>query len=221
VTPPDFSELSRKISSLQREQLDDGLDQTDLDVDPVVQFALWLEAALAAYPGMPNVMTLATADKDGVPSARTILLKGFDASGFVFFTNYESHKGRELSANPHAALVFYWPDLHRQVSVAGDVMRVPASESDEYFASRPLESKLGAWASRQSTPVADRGELDERMRVADEEFADGRVPRPPYWGGYRLTPKTMEFWQGRANRLHDRFRYTRSDFGWSLERLAP
>ena len=218
---PDFSELSRRIAALHRDQLDSGLEQGDLDVDPIVQFATWLEDALVAQPGMPNLMTLATADAQGVPSARTVLLKGFDPSGFVFFTNYESRKGRELAANPHAALVFYWPDLHRQVTVAGEVMRVPASESDEYFAMRPLESRLGAWASRQSSPLADRAELEERMRVADEEFADGRVPRPPYWGGFRLTPTSIEFWQGRSNRLHDRFRYTRSDFGWEIERLAP
>jgi pyridoxamine 5'-phosphate oxidase len=216
----DFSELSERISSMQRDQLDAPLDREHLNDDPYVQFAAWLDEALAARPSMPNVMTLATADAEGVPSARTVLLKGFDGSGFVFFTNYESRKGRELDANPSAALVFYWPELHRQVSIAGHVIRVETSESDEYFASRPYESKLGAWASKQSTVIPDREELERRVRVAAEEFPD-EIPRPPYWGGFRLTPLRFEFWQGRSDRLHDRFRYRRDDTGWVVERLAP
>lgn len=216
----DFSELSERISSLQRDQLDAPLDRDALNDDPYLQFASWLDEALAARPMMPNVMTLATADASGKPSARTVLLKGFDGSGFVFFTNYESRKGKELAANPSAALVFYWPELHRQVSITGHVIRVETSESDEYFASRPYESKLGAWASKQSTVVEDRDELERRVRVAAEEFTED-VPRPPYWGGFRLTPVTFEFWQGRSNRLHDRFRYRRDDSAWVVERLAP
>ncbi|MCA1706307.1 MAG: pyridoxamine 5'-phosphate oxidase [Actinobacteria bacterium] len=217
----DFERLSRKIASLHGQNFESHLTPEDLDPDPFVTFAGWLETALAERPELPNVMTLATATPDGVPSARTVLLKGFDGAGFVFFTNYESRKGRELSANPHAALVFHWPKLHRQVTIAGEVRRVAPEESDEYFATRPLQSKLGTWASRQSSTLKDRGELETRMRVAEEEFPDGNVPRPPYWGGFRLTPERIEFWQGRTNRLHDRFRYQRSGDGWTIERLAP
>ena len=217
----DFEELSQRIASLHREQLDTPLDREDLADDPYVQFAKWLDEALTARPSMPNVVTLATADADGRPSARTVLLKGFDRSGFVFFTNYESRKGKELSANPHAALVFYWPELHRQASLAGDVIRVEASESDDYFATRPEQSKLGAWASRQSTILHGREELEQRVSVAAEEFAEGEIPRPPHWGGFRITPLWFEFWQGRSDRLHDRFRYQRSEAEWVIERLAP
>lgn len=217
----DFSELSREIASLQREQLDTGLRRDRLDPDPFRQFASWLEDALEARPGLPNTMTLATATPDGVPSARTVLLKAFDPKGFVFFTNYESRKGREMSANPHAALVFHWPEPHRQVCIVGSVERLTGAESDEYFKSRPLESRLGAWASRQSSVLENREELEQRMRVADQEFANGDVPRPPYWGGLRLSPDTIEFWQGRSNRLHDRFRYSRSGLEWAIDRLAP
>ncbi|MEA2461611.1 MAG: pyridoxamine 5-phosphate oxidase [Actinomycetota bacterium] len=217
----DFERLSKRIAPLRGQNFEASLEREDLDSDPFVLFAGWLKAALDARPELPNTMTLATAGADGKPSARTVLLKGFDGSGFVFFTNYESGKGRELAANPHAALVFHWPDLHRQVTVAGEVRRVTNDESDDYFESRPYESKLGAWASRQSSVLADRTELETRLRVAEEEFPDGNVPRPPYWGGFRLTPERIEFWQGRTNRLHDRFRYRRSDDGWTIERLAP
>jgi pyridoxamine 5'-phosphate oxidase len=217
----EFADLSERIAALQREQLDEGLRRNDLDPDPFRQFAAWLKDALHARPGLPNTMTVATASPGGVPSARTVLLKAVDLSGFVFFTNYESRKGRELAANPNAALVFHWPELHRQVNVVGSVERISAEESDEYFRSRPLESRLGAWASRQSSVIPDREELERRMRVADEEFKDGNVPRPPYWGGVRVSPDTIEFWQGRSNRLHDRFRYSRNGLEWAIDRLAP
>jgi pyridoxamine 5'-phosphate oxidase len=217
----DFSRLSRQIASLHGDGFDIALSRGDLDPDPIVQFARWLDDALAMRPDMPNLMTLATSTPDGAPSARTVLLKSIEPEGFVFFTNYESRKGKELGANPRAALVFHWPEVHRQVNVTGDVARVSGAESDEYFRSRPLESKLGTWASRQSRVIESREALEEQVRVAAEEFPNGEVPRPPYWGGFRLVPNTVEFWQGRANRLHDRFRYTRTEDTWKVDRLSP
>ena len=166
-------------------------------------------------------MTLATADKDGQPSARIVLMKSFDEHGFVFYTNYSSRKSRELAGNPKACLMFYWSPLWRQVRIEGKVERVSEAESDEYFHSRPLGSKLGAWASDQSQPVENREQLEKRFEEFALKFADN-VPRPPHWGGYRVKPDTIEFWQGRENRLHDRLRYTRPDDGsWLIERLAP
>jgi pyridoxamine 5'-phosphate oxidase len=166
-------------------------------------------------------MTLATATREGRPSARTVLLRGFDEGGFVFYTNYESRKGRELDENPQAALVFYWGALQRQVSITGRVARVSPSESEAYFSSRPHGHRLGAWASQQSRIIGDRRELEDRLAELEERYRDKDVPLPPYWGGYRVAPDTIEFWQGRPNRLHDRLRYTRSDDGWVIQRLAP
>jgi pyridoxamine 5'-phosphate oxidase len=166
-------------------------------------------------------MTLATATPDGRPSARVVLLKGFDERGFVFYTNYEGRKSRELEANPRAALLFYWGELERQVRVEGRVSRVPDRESDAYFAGRPRGSQLGAWASEQSRPVRDRGALERRLRELEGEYEGREVPRPAFWGGYRVVPETMEFWQGRENRLHDRLRYRRAEGGWKIERLQP
>ena len=166
-------------------------------------------------------MTLATATPDGRPSARVVLLKGFDERGFVFYTNYEGRKSTEIEANPRAALVFYWGELERQVRVEGRVSRVPDEESDAYFAERPRGSQLGAWASEQSRPVRDRGALEERLRELEGEYGGREVPRPPFWGGYRVEPETMEFWQGRENRLHDRLRYHRAGELWRRERLQP
>ena len=166
-------------------------------------------------------MTLATATPDGRPSARVVLLKGFDERGFVFYTNYEGRKGEELEENPYCALVFYWAELERQVRVEGRVSRVPKRESDEYFGSRPRGSRLGAWASEQSRPVGGREVLEERLRVLEAEYEAREVPRPPFWGGYRVEPEVIEFWQGRENRLHDRLVYRRSGGGWGRERLQP
>jgi pyridoxamine 5'-phosphate oxidase len=198
------------------------LRRKDLDPNPFKQFAKWYEAAEAAHPKLPNSMTLATATRDGRPSARMVLLKGFDEDGFVFFTNYESQKGRELEENPQASLVFYWSALDRQVRIDGAVAKTSREESEEYFQTRPADSRLSAWASKQSSPVASRQVLEDEMKRLTSEYQDREIPLPDYWGGYRLTPSVIEFWQNRLGRLHDRFRYKRqSDGQWLIERLSP
>ena len=218
----DFEDLSRSISQLRREHKAEGLSEVELHGDPFVQFGKWMNDALEAGITLPNAMTLATAAADAVPSARMVLLKAFDPQGFVFYTNYESRKGRELSANPHAALVFYWNALERQVVIAGGVTKVDRDEAEEYFRSRPLGSRLGAWASPQSTVIASREELEDRARDLEETYAGKEIPIPSHWGGFRLTPVRFEFWQSRPNRLHDRFRYARAPQDvWEIERLAP
>ena len=198
------------------------MDAADLLPDPMAQFRRWLDEARAAGIGAPEAMTLATADAHGVPSARTVLLKGAEDDGFRFFTNTESRKARELAANTHAALVFHWPqEPRRQVTVAGPVEPLPRAESEAYFRTRPLGSRLGAWASRQTTVIPDRETLERAFAAAEAEHGE-EPPLPPWWGGYLLTPVRVEFWQNRPNRLHDRFRYTREDGGaWTIERLAP
>ena len=208
-------------ADLRRDYARAGLTEADAAADPLAQFARWFDEALAAGLPEPNAMTLATATLDGRPSARVVLLKGFDARGFVFFTNRHSRKGRELAANPYAALAFFWPELERQVRVEGAVAPTGDEESDAYFASRPLASRLGAWASSQSEVIAGREVLDRAVEELAARFG-GEVPRPPHWGGYRLSPEAVEFWQGRPSRLHDRLRYARRpDGGWRRERLAP
>jgi len=210
------------LSDLRREYALAGLKESDLDSNPFRQFDKWFQQALAAGLPEPNAMTLATATLDGKPSARVVLLKGFDEQGFVFFTNYESQKGRELAANPQAALVCYWTELERQVRIVGQVSRVSAEESEAYFQSRPLGSQLGAWASQQSEVVGGRKILEDRLERLTQEYQTKLVPLPPYWGGYRVAPETIEFWQGRPNRLHDRLRYTlQSGNQWLIERLSP
>jgi pyridoxamine 5'-phosphate oxidase len=207
------------LASLRREYVRAGLAEADLEGTWALQLRRWF--ADVAGLEEPNAMVLATAAADGTPSARTVLLKGFDERGLVFFTNRTSRKGRELTANPRASAVLPWHDLQRQVIAVGPVEEVADAESDAYFAVRPREAQLGAWASEQSAVIASREVLDERLAQARERFADGEVPRPPYWGGYRLLPDTVEFWQGRGGRLHDRLRFRRTADGWVVERLAP
>lgn len=198
------------------------LTEADLLPDPIALVRRWFADALAAGIPQADAMTLATATPDGRPSARAVLLKGIDARGFAFYTNYESRKARELDANPHAALVLLWIPLERQVRATGRVARLDPEESDAYFATRPRGSQLGAWASAQSRPLPDRAELEARWEALDERYGGGAVPRPPHWGGYRVEPDEIEVWQGRTNRLHDRFRYTRAaDGGWAHVRLQP
>jgi pyridoxamine 5'-phosphate oxidase len=232
------------LAELRREYNLGGLRRSDLAAGPIEQFKRWFDQATGARasgrirkffigvyksllmvtgtePTELNAMTLATADGQGRPSARVVLLKGVDERGFIFFTNYESRKGEQLTANPHAALVFYWADQERQVCVTGPVSKLPVQESEAYFKTRPRGSQVGAWASRQSSVARDRAELESRWAEIEKRFHSQEVPLPPYWGGFVLSPTQMEFWQGRPNRLHDRFRYTKSADGWAIERLSP
>ena len=228
------------IADLRREYNLTGLRRRDLAADPIAQFQRWFDQAMGArasgrirkffiklYKKLLlasgaeqldlTAMTLATADKQGRPSARVVLLKGVDHRGFIFFTNYESRKGQELAENPQAALVLYWPEQEREVCIAGEISPLPPAESDAYFRSRPHGSRLAAWASKQSTAVKDRAALEERWRQLEAQYTNKQIPRPPFWGGYLLSPARMEFWQGRPNRLHDRFRYSRQpDKTWLI-----
>ena len=205
-----------------RRDYDAGVLELDaLGSDPVAAFERWLAEMVDAGVPDANAMVLATSGADGAPSARTVLLRGIDDRGFVFYTNRESRKGRDLAANPRAALVFVWLAVRRQVLVSGDVEHVSDDESDAYFATRPRGSQLAAWASPQSAPIASRAALDAAVAEAASRFAGSEVPRPPFWGGYRVVPTAMEFWQGRADRLHDRFRFERRPAGWEATRLGP
>ena len=210
------------IADLRREYASRALVETDSHDDAIRQFALWFDEALETQLLDVNAMTLATATPSGEPSARTVLLKGYDEHGFVFFTNYESAKGEQLAANPRACLLFFWAELERQVRITGTVEKTSREESEQYFLSRPLESQIGAWASAQSRRVATRAELEERYATLLGNYADGNIPVPHYWGGYRVKPDAIEFWQGRKSRLHDRLLYTkRPDGTWARVRLAP
>lgn len=208
------------LNSLRREFTRSGLSRDELDVSPFVQFEHWIEQASEAELTQPNAMSLATSDQEGV-SIRTVLLKSFDEKGFVFFTNYGSKKAKQLDNNPQAALLFPWLDLERQVKISGSVEKISKLESIKYFASRPKESQLGAWASSQSLPISSRQALLMQFEHMKEKFHKGEVPLPDFWGGYRVIPQSIEFWQGRANRLHDRFIYRRVADAWEIERLAP
>jgi pyridoxamine 5'-phosphate oxidase len=228
--PPSDARRSGPLAGFRREYKDEGLLESLADADPFVEFDRWFDAAVAAGVREPNAMTLATASAAGVPSARVVLLKGVDRRGFVFFTNYESAKGRDLAENPRAALVLFWAELERQVRVQGAVGPIAAAESDDYFRGRPLGSRLGAWASRQSTPVESRADLEAALHATEARYASGDVPRPPHWGGYRVVPERIEFWQGRANRMHDRLLYVRDATAeegapgasrWTRTRLSP
>lgn len=210
-----------KIDALRREYIAAGLREEDAAADPLEQFGRWFDEALAAEVPEVTAMTLATAGADGRPAARIVLLKGFNDEGFVFYTNYESRKGRHLAENPHAALLFFWVQLERQVRIEGTVSRVSRQESEAYFHCRPRGSQIGAAASRQSAVLSGRGELEQRVRELEVRYADQPVPLPDFWGGYRLLPETLEFWQGRASRLHDRLRYQRHEDGWRRHRLSP
>lgn len=210
------------LAALRQEYGDAGLDVVDLDADPIAMFRRWFDETVAAGLHEPNAVVVSTATPEGRPSSRVVLLKAVDERGFVFYTNYGSRKGEELDANPACALLFPWHDLQRQVRVEGRAERVGAEESAAYFATRPRGSQVGAWASPQSREVASRGALDELHEAAEERFADGgEVPLPPYWGGFRVVPEAVEFWQGRRSRMHDRLVYRRTPEGWRTARLAP
>ena len=208
------------LADVRQEYMHAGLAEADAARDPFEQFERWMKDALAHKLPIANAMTLATVTADGKPDARIVLLKGVDQGGFVFYTNYESAKGRQLAAHPQGFLVFYWVELERQVRASGPLHKVTARESDEYYSGRPLGSRLSAWASAQSSPVAGRKALEDALGVMQKRFG-AQPPRPPHWGGYRLVPDTIEFWQGRASRLHDRLLYRPEGKGWTITRLAP
>lgn len=210
------------LADLRREYRQASLDESTVAADPIEQFTRWFKEAQASGVAEPNAMTLATVAATGQPSARVVLLKGVTEEGFVFFTDRRSRKARELEANPAASAVFWWHELERQVRISGSCVRHHDGPSDAYFAMRPRGSQLGAWASEQSSEIASREDLDARLREVAERFGDGPVPRPPYWGGYRLVPDELEFWQGRPDRLHDRLVFTRTpESGWRRARLSP
>ena len=210
----DFADLRREYSLRE-------LSKASVAADPFVQFANWFDENLTSQPIEPSAVLLSTVGPDGAPSSRVVLLKGMDPRGFVFFTNYESRKGRELAAEPRAALTFFWPELERQVHVAGVAEKISREESEAYFKTRPETSRVGAWASKQSSVIQNRRELEDRFREIAERFPNKEIPCPPFWGGYRVRPTRFEFWQGRRSRLHDRICYEQKDGAWAVFRLSP
>ena len=222
IVTPTAIPMNRSIADLRIDYTQQSLLETDVNADPFIQFQTWFDAAVTAKLPEPNAMTIATATADGIPSARVVLLKAVDPRGFVFFTNYNSHKAQELAANPRAALVFLWTEMERQVRIQGTVEKIDPVESDEYYYSRPAGSRLGAWASEQSQVIPDRSVLEDRLASLKAQHPDGDIARPEHWGGFRVIPTVIEFWQGRSSRLHDRLRYQLSETtGWTIDRLSP
>lgn len=214
--------MDKNIAELRQDYTLQGLSETEIDSNPFAQFKEWFDGALSANILEPNAMMVATTTAEGKPSARMVLLKDFDARGFVFYTNYNSHKAQELAENPQAALVFWWAELQRQIRICGRVEKVSDQESDKYFYSRPLNSRLGAWASNQSEVIESREVLEQQLEELEEKYYNKDIPRPSHWGGIRVIPAEIEFWQGRSSRLHDRLVYTRmEDNSWKIERLSP
>ena len=212
---------NKNLADIRSEYSSRALSEEKIDSDPFAQFGVWMDEAIESQANEPTAMTLSTVSGDGRPSSRVVLLKGYDHDGFVFFTNYNSRKGRELAENPYAAINFFWPELERQVNVSGRTSKVSAEESDEYFESRPFTSRVGAWASNQSEKIDSRMTIMAKAAKLLVKYASGNVPRPPHWGGFRLVPDRFEFWQGRESRLHDRICYERSGNDWSIARLSP
>lgn len=216
-----MEDLRSYINNLRHDFTKRTLDKSDVNADPILQFEKWFKEAVEAKVNEPNAMSISTVSDEGKPSSRIVLLRNFNEDGFVFYTNYNSRKGIEISKNPNAALLFFWPELERQVRIEGTLKKQSPEESNAYFDSRPRESKLGAWSSEQSQPIEDRQVLDKAYEANAKKFPGEVIPRPPFWGGYVLHPISIEFWQGRASRLHDRIRYTNEDQQWKLERLSP
>ena len=215
------AEQGLSIADIRTDYRRAALTEDDVDSDPIAQFGRWFDEAITAAVQEPNAMCLATATPDGYPSARMVLLKGLDQRGFVFYTDYRSRKGRELADNPHASLCFFWTELERQVRITGAVQRVSKAEAETYFASRPLPSRIGAWTSHQSSVLATRESLERDLATNEQRFAAGDVPLPDHWGGYRVVPDEIEFWQGRPSRLHDRIQFLRQQGAWVRRRLSP
>jgi pyridoxamine 5'-phosphate oxidase len=209
------------IGEIRKDYLKSSLSENDVAIDPFTQFSKWWEEAINAHIEEVNAMTLATSTPEGFPSARIVLLKGFDQNGFVFFTNYTSKKGKEIEENPHVALLFFWKELERQVRIVGKIKKLDVAASDAYFNSRPEGSKIGAWASQQSEAIESRKIMEERVSAIEEKFKSIEIFRPDFWGGYIVAPTSIEFWQGRSSRLHDRILYTKKEVHWDIQRLAP
>ena len=214
--------MNQAIADIRKDYMLQALLEADVANNPFEQFGRWWNEAVTSQISEVNAMTLATATKDGIPSARIVLLKGYSDKGFVFFTNYQSAKGRELEENPKASLVFFWKELERQIRIAGDVEKITDEESDTYYNTRPIGSRIGAWASPQSQPIESREVIEERFKIYSEKFGDKLIERPPYWGGYVVKPIAVEFWQGRPSRLHDTIQYIKeADGSWRIQRVAP